>query len=87
MYKIWRPTLQIADNLYTFHLLLGFIIPPRSNSLVVEWEPINEEFPDSCRFGLGSCRFGLGSDFSEYICLVVGLPFGYGPRRSPAYFL
>jgi hypothetical protein len=72
-----------------YHLLFGFIIPPRSNSLVGEWEPIDVEFLDSCRFGLVGCRLGLGlgSDFSEYICRAVGLPFAYGVRRSPAYFL
>jgi hypothetical protein len=62
-------------------------MPPRSNSLVDEWEPIKEEFPDGCRFGLGSCRLGLGSGFSEYTRLPAGLLFAYGPTRSPAYFL
>lgn len=66
----------VADNsIQNNHLLLGFIIPPRSNSLVEEREPIEEEFPDRCCFGIVFCRLGLGSGFSEYTCLSVGLTF------------
>ena len=74
------------NYIHVDYLLLGFIIPPRSNSLVDEWEPIKEEFPDGCRLGLVGCRFGLGSGFSEYTRLPVGLVFVYGPLLSPVYF-